>query len=114
MPRLELCAAHTGAQLAKMLERELTLDIQGVHLWTDSSTVLTWITSESCRYKVFVGTRIAEIQELMDAQAWHYVPSSENPADDLTRGRTLLQLTEQSRWSQGPPFLWQGQDGWPV
>ena len=59
MPRLEFCAALTGAQLATTLGRELTLDVRHVHMWTDSSTVLTWITSDSCRYKVFVGTRIS-------------------------------------------------------
>lgn len=61
MPRLELCAALTGAQLAHVLERELTVEISRVILWTDSTTVLMWIQSDSCRYKVFVGTRIAEI-----------------------------------------------------
>ena len=61
MPRLELCAALTGAQLATTLRRELTLDVRHVHMWTDSSTVLTWITSDSCRYKAF--------QVLVDAAA---------------------------------------------
>jgi len=38
MPRLELCAAVTGAQLLNLIQRELTLKII---LWTDSTTVLT-------------------------------------------------------------------------
>lgn len=66
MPRLELCAALTGAQLASLLTRELTLPLSRVVMWTDSTTVLTWIESDSCHFKVFVGTRIAEIQELTD------------------------------------------------
>ena len=114
MPRLELCAALTGAQLATTLGRELTLDVRHVHMWTDSSTVLTWITSDSCRYKVFVGTRIAEIQELTDIHMWRYVPTNANPADDLTRGKTLLQLAELSCWSQGPAFLLEQPDAWPA
>lgn len=56
IPRLELCAALTGAQLAKILQNELTLPIQQVFLWTDATTVLNWIKSEPCRFKVFVGT----------------------------------------------------------
>ncbi|KAJ8395308.1 hypothetical protein AAFF_G00032930 [Aldrovandia affinis] len=87
IPRLELCAALTGAQLANLLIRELKLEVSRVVMWTDSTTVLAWIQSDSCRFKVFVGTRIAEIQELTDSQAWRYVETSENPADDLTRGR---------------------------
>lgn len=61
IPRLELCAALTGAQLAKVLKTELTLPIHSVTLWSDSTTVLTWLLSHSCRLKVFVGTRVAEI-----------------------------------------------------
>lgn len=41
IPRLELCAALTGAQLAKVLHAELTLPIHHFTLWTDSTTVLS-------------------------------------------------------------------------
>lgn len=90
--RFELCASLTGAQLARPLERELTLAIQQLTLWSESKTVLTWIQSESCRYKVFVGTRVAEIQELTSPRAWRYVKSKDNPADDITHGKPLWQL----------------------
>ncbi|KAJ8359916.1 hypothetical protein SKAU_G00164410 [Synaphobranchus kaupii] len=50
----------------------------------------------------YLGYLAAEIQELTDVQAWRYVPSEDNPADDLTCGRTLLQLSEQTHWNQGP------------
>ncbi|XP_069378750.1 uncharacterized protein [Paralichthys olivaceus] len=52
IPRLELCAALAGAQLAHLLSAELTIPQQSVTLWTDSTTVLSWLTSDSCRYKV--------------------------------------------------------------
>lgn len=35
MPRLELCGAVTGAQPAKLLEKELTLKMNKTILWTD-------------------------------------------------------------------------------
>ncbi|XP_077069937.1 uncharacterized protein LOC143722413 [Siphateles boraxobius] len=112
VPRLELCAALSGAQLARLLEKELTLSIEQVTLWSDSKTVLAWIQSDSCRYKVFVGTRIAEIQELTASQAWHYVKSENNPTDDITHGKTLHQLSVPSHWKQGPQFLWQDPSTW--
>ncbi|KAL0151615.1 hypothetical protein M9458_051478 [Cirrhinus mrigala] len=114
MPRLELCAALAGAQLAKLLVQELTISIETTTLWTDSTTVLTWIQSESCRYKVFVGTRVAEIQELTDLHSWRYVDSASNPADDITRGKTLIELASPSRWNQGPRFLRGPPDQWPI
>lgn len=54
MPRLELCAALTGAQLASLLTKELTLPLCRVVLWTNSTTVLTWIQS---RVLSFQGVR---------------------------------------------------------
>ncbi len=93
IPCLELCGALTAAQLAKKIERELTVKIDQTILWSDSTTVLTWLQSESCCFKVFVGTRVAEID------------SVQNPADDVTRGKTLAELAEPNRWSQGPSFL---------
>ncbi|XP_039514870.1 uncharacterized protein LOC120469772 [Pimephales promelas] len=113
IPRLELCAALAGAQLAKLVRDELTLSISQTILWTDSMTVLEWIQSDSCRYKVFVGTRVTEIQELTDYSSWRYVNTQDNPADDITRGKTLQSLSKPSRWSQGPPFLKQSPEHWP-
>ncbi len=113
MPRLELCAALAGAQLAKLVRNEMTLSISQTILWTDSLTVLEWIKSESCRYKVFVRTRVSEIQELSDHRSWRYVNTQDNPIDDITRGKSLQSLAEPNRWSQGPPFLKQSQEHWP-
>ncbi|KAJ8347082.1 hypothetical protein SKAU_G00284830 [Synaphobranchus kaupii] len=114
MPRLELCAALTGAQLAKVLLTEFTLQIRQTTMWSDSTTVLGWIKSESYQYKVFVGTRVADIQELTGVENWRYVNTHQNPADDITRGRTLFDLSQPNRWSQELGFLHQSPDHWPV
>ncbi len=114
IPKLELCGSLVAAQLAKLLENELTLHVQCISLWTDSTTVLQWLNSESCHFKVFVGNRIAEIQELTDKCSWRYVGSADNPADDLTKGRPLQYMGALNRWSQGPAFLLQDPKEWPV
>ena len=57
---------------------------------------------------------MAEIQELTDLQAWRYVDSSRNPADDLTRGKTLQELVKPNRWCQGPEFLKSSPEEWPI
>lgn len=114
VPRLELCAALTGAQLASLLAKELTLSIESFVLWTDSTTVLTWLQSESCRYKVFVGTRIAEIQELTSDHTWRYVESANNPADYITHGKSLKELATDKTWRQGPTYLWRSPSCWPT
>ncbi|KAG1930487.1 guanine nucleotide-binding protein G(I)/G(S)/G(O) subunit gamma-2 [Pimephales promelas] len=115
IPRLELRAALNGAQLAKLLKKtELTVEMNTVTPWTDSTAILARLKSESYRFKVFVGTGIAEIRELTTECSWRYVDSSSNPADDLTRGKTLLQLSVPDRWSQGPSFLLESESVWPV
>ncbi|KAL0186159.1 hypothetical protein M9458_017829, partial [Cirrhinus mrigala] len=113
IPRLELCAALTCAQLAKVLKTELTLPLTGVTLWSDSTTVLSWLLSDSCHFKVFVGTRVAEIQDLTESDTWRYVQSSDNPADAITRGKSPSDLHKESRWNRGPAFLRQRPDSWP-
>lgn len=113
MPRLELSAALTGAQLVNTLQSELTLPIRDIVLWSDSTTVLHWIKSESCRYKVFVGTRVAEVQNLTSEQSWRYVDTANNPADDITRGTSVRELTHSHRWHRGPEFLYCPEDEWP-
>ncbi|XP_057688209.1 uncharacterized protein LOC130913548 [Corythoichthys intestinalis] len=113
IPRLELCAALVAAQLAHLLKKELTLEVTQIVLWSDSTTVLAWLQSQSCRFKVFVGTRVTEIQELTQDCNWRYVGSADNPADDLTRGKSLRDLAKPNRWSLGPPFLQQSSDTWP-
>ncbi|KAF7647354.1 hypothetical protein LDENG_00173580 [Lucifuga dentata] len=75
-PRLELNAAFTGAQMANVIQTELTLSIVQVYLWTDSTTVLYWLTSDSCCYKVFVGAWVLEIQNLTGMASWMYVSSA--------------------------------------
>lgn len=74
IPRLELCTALTGAQLARLPERELTLGIRQRTLWSDFKSV---------------GMRVAKIQELMSPQARRYVKSEDNPADGITHGKPL-------------------------
>ncbi|KAL0153566.1 hypothetical protein M9458_051180 [Cirrhinus mrigala] len=114
IPRLELSAALTGAQVANILQSELTVDISRVILWSDSATVLQWLKSDSCRYKVFVGTWVAEIQSLTNIESWRYVDSVSNPADIITRGQPLKDLIPPGRWSNGPNFLHQPESCWPT
>lgn len=114
IPRLELCAVLVGARLCDFLRTELTLPIKRTILWSDSTTVLTWLRADSCRFKVFVGTRVSKIQELTNCQDWRYVNTADNPADDLTRGKTLGELQRPNRWRQGTQFLYQPPGTWPL
>lgn len=113
VPRLELSAALTGAQLSKLIKSELIVPIDRTYLWSDSTVVLTWLRSESCRYKPFLANRMVEILGLTSASEWRYVDTKQNPADDITRGKPLNDLTTLHRWHSGPSFLHLPASQWP-
>jgi len=61
-----------------------------------------------------VGTRVAEIQELISAHTWQYVESINNPADYITRGETLKELFIDKLWRQGHEYLLHSPCCWPI
>ena len=111
IPKLELQGAVMAVRLASTLCE--ILDANAVVFWTDSMTVLRYISNEERRWKIFVANRIAEIREHTEVSQWRYVPSSQNPADDATRGLSAEVMVAESRWFRGPKFLYFGEDGWP-
>jgi hypothetical protein len=71
--RLELQKALLDARLANTI------------YWTDSKVVLSWISSESRRFKQYIAVRVGEILELTSLSKWLYIPSKLNVAGIATR-----------------------------
>jgi hypothetical protein len=113
IPKLELQGAVMSVRLACSIRDELDVQIIQVVFWTDSLTVLKYITNETRRWKIFVANRISEIRENSDPAQWKYVPSKLNPADQASRGVSSQELSIDSMWFRGPSFLWQSGDRWP-
>ena len=103
IPKLELQAALLSAKLRNEVQRALTLQIEKIFIWTDSTTVLQWLHSLE-KQPVFDANRVAEILELTTADEWYHVQSADNPADAGTRGLSAKALL-QSSWLSGPNFL---------
>ncbi|XP_062704212.1 uncharacterized protein LOC134286593 [Aedes albopictus] len=114
VPRLELQAAMIGARLMQTICSSLTLPISRRYLWTDSSTVLAWLRSDSRRYHQFVGFRVGEILSLSSIEEWRYVPSSQNPADEATKWVSGPTFDQHNRWFSGPDFLANSDGEWPI
>ena len=120
--RLELMGALIGARLAETVVKELTIEINAVVFWSDSTTVLHWIKQISSSYKAFVGNRVSEIHSVVheletklgaDTVTWRYVPTDVNPADDISRGLSPSELTMGHRYLSGPEFLKTERENWP-
>ncbi|XP_064625908.1 uncharacterized protein LOC135486743 [Lineus longissimus] len=92
IPRVELTAAVVAVKLDKMLRRELDIGIAESYFWTDSMLVLRNIQSTDRRFHTFVANRVAAIQSETMPSQWRYVNTSDNPADDTSRGLSAGEL----------------------
>ena len=113
IPRLELMAAVTAVRVSSMItdavkfespESAATEEV----FWRDSTTVLRYIQNKTTRYHTFVDNRLSIIHDSTTPQQWRYVPSDQNPADDVTRG------VQSDRWLNGPKLLLTlNEEHWP-
>ncbi|XP_003740990.1 uncharacterized protein LOC100904124 [Galendromus occidentalis] len=105
IPRLELMAALLAARMASKIRKYLSNEIDSIHMYSDSSSVLGWIRDTPDRWTQFVSNRIREIQSLTDPNSWSYIRSEENPSDLLSRASPLDSEELRKLWLQGPPWL---------
>ena len=114
IPRLELSAAVVAARLDKIIRTETDLQVDKSVFWTDSTCVLGYLRNESKLSYTFVANWVATIQEVVAASLWRHVDSSQNPADDASRGLSAEALLNNSGWLRGPDFLWHPESSWPI
>ncbi|XP_057316876.1 uncharacterized protein LOC130657906 [Hydractinia symbiolongicarpus] len=107
VPRLELSAANTSTKVATQLKMELNINLLSEVFWTDSKVVLGYITNQSRKFRLFVANRVQTIHEASSVEQWRYVSSSQNPADDASRGQTVFNFIKNGRRLSGPKFLLQ-------
>ncbi|XP_046417532.1 uncharacterized protein LOC124178336 [Neodiprion fabricii] len=112
IPRLELSAAVLLVRLVSHLRKVLELENATIHLWTDSTVALAYISGDPSRWTEYVRNRVNEIREI-DQSQWHHVSGKENPADCASRGISPRQLQEDSLWWNGPVWLSQHISSWP-
>ena len=113
IPKLELTAATVSVQLALKLCREMNVPPEKVIYHTDSTTVLHFINNDKKRFPVFVANRIRTIRDFSEPHQWRYVDTSENPADDASRGLSSSELVNRSCCLSGPEFLQKSEIEWP-
>ncbi|XP_015377915.1 PREDICTED: uncharacterized protein LOC107172149 [Diuraphis noxia] len=118
IPRLELCGALLLTELVAEVQGELAklnivLHQDNVHLWTDSTIVIAWI-STLVPLQVFVSNRVARINELTAHVQWHHTPTADNPADLVSRGIDVCALPSCKLWWNGPEWLRLPPSHWPL
>ncbi|XP_071094674.1 uncharacterized protein [Haliotis cracherodii] len=114
IPRMELTAATVAVRLGKLLTRELQYKIDETFFWTDSMSVLRYISNSTSRFKTFVANRLTTIHEGSEVKQWNYVNTKFNPADLASRGMTYDKFKHAHQWFEGPDFLWRLRVKWPI
>ncbi|GFU73672.1 integrase catalytic domain-containing protein [Trichonephila clavipes] len=113
IPKLELMGALLSARLSDKIATALILPVSRFY-WTDSSVTCYWIKGDFNRHKVFIKTRIKEIQKLRDPKEWRYCKGKDNPADLISRSLHLNDLKNNKMWWHGPKWLTMKQTEWPL
>ena len=72
------------------------------------------IHRESYGFNTFAGNRLGEIQSQTLATEWGWVESKLNIADATTRGLSPDMIGRDSEWQNGPGFLLEPVESWPV
>ena len=113
IPRLELTACTMAVKLSKVITDQLEYQIDAIHFWTDSMSVLRYIANTKTRFKTFVANRLTVIHDATTGDQWHYVRSEENPTDCASRGiPTVSRFLDYKPWLEGPEFLWKPESTW--
>ena len=70
IPRLELQAAVLAVRLYNLVKQELTVTVKDTIFWSDSKTVLQYISNESRCFQTFVANRVSEIHDAANLTQW--------------------------------------------
>ncbi|XP_070138612.1 uncharacterized protein [Drosophila bipectinata] len=87
------------------------LRIDNATYWSDSKTVLQWLTMDPRNFHQFVMHRVAEILETTLVEQWRWIPPKLNVADGATK---VPGQTQRETWITGPEFLKTDASNWRI
>nr|XP_027216210.1 uncharacterized protein LOC113808903 [Penaeus vannamei] len=114
IPKLELSSAVLGVRLRNAIIKESSIQYHKVYHLTDSEIILAQIMKPNISVGTYVANRISEIKETTSNEEWHWIPTDSNVADLLTRPDPTIDISSESKWQKGPPFLKLPYSQWPV
>ena len=112
IPRLELVAARLAAIWRDIIVRESGETFDEVILFSDSTTVLSWIFDWTKRFKTFENFRLKMIRILTLLSEWLYIHTRLNPADLSSKG---IEADDEKSWNfyhTGPEFFRKKRSEW--
>lgn len=113
IPRLELAAAALSVKVDRLLKAELPPPTEESMFWSDSTSVLKYISNDHTRFHTYVAKRTSRIRESTQVSQWRYVGTKLNPAVDCSRGVSAERFMKNPGWISKPEFLWSSEKDWP-
>ena len=116
IPQMELNGAVLSKRCRKVIEKESRFTFGRIVQLVDSETVLAQIHKLSTRFHVYEGVRIGEIQAATDGNVreWGWIPSDKNIADWVSRSKPIVDIGPDSKWINGPDFLYKPLQDWGI
>ncbi|XP_062605214.1 uncharacterized protein LOC134267000 [Saccostrea cucullata] len=100
IPRLELCAAVLGVEIATIIRDQLDINADHFKFYTDSRIVLGYVYNRTKRFLTYVTNRVQRILSFSKSSQWNYIPTDQNPADHGTKSTIDSALYDS--WLSGP------------
>ena len=82
--------------------KELEYSLQPPVYWSDSTSVMKYIFSDTIRFQTYVANRVSTIRDLAEKSQWRYLNSALNPADDASWGLTAEMFLKSEQLLHGP------------
>ena len=119
IPRMELNGAVMAKRLREFVVGQLDLEFGTIFHLVDSSTVLGYLHKADSRLKPYEGVRVSEVQAAGRfingrLENWSWVETDVNPSDWTTKPRRVMDLFTGGFWQNGPRFLREDYDVWPL
>ena len=105
IPRLELCGAHLLTQLLNHIKEIFHHLFRDIYAWTDSTTILNWLSGNPRHFKTYVGNRVSSITEHIPPDEWNYVSGMCGEPSRLCIQRSFpIWIVRVSVVVERPPF----------
>ena len=102
IPKLELQAAVTATRIKTKLLVEANFNVERIHFWSDSKTVLKYVYNEEKHFPVYVMRRLDEIRSNSNITDWSYIPTHHNASDACTRPIDFIDFEDKNDYLNGP------------
>ena len=112
VPQLGLMSCALSTKLLQSVLKGLSLNTASIYCLSDSMIALYWIKNNK-EWKFWGKTRVDIIRKVVKPDNWHYISSSDNPADNASREFLPNSIVNNKLLWFGPESSLRNKESWP-